>query len=282
MVAFESRRAVEFARLLAHHGARYVPAPALREIPLADQPEAHRLFDEIEQGRVDALVLLTGVGTRALIDAASLRRPQTEVLALLGRIPLIARGPKPVAVLREFGLRARARAPEPNTWRELLEELDRTLPVQGLRVAVQEYGRPNRRLMEGLEQRGAETMSVPVYRWALPEDTGPLENAIERILSGDADVVVFTTAIQLDHLLAVAADRKAAVLEALRANVVIASIGPSATEALRERDLEPAIVPAHPKLGYLASAIAEQAPGAIARQRGADEPDGARSRTRAR
>lgn len=267
VVAFESRRAIELERLLARHGAEYVSAPALREVPLSDNPAALRLVDELESGSIDALLLLTGVGTRALVEAVAHRCPTPRLVEMLEKIPLIARGPKPVAALREFGLTAAVRAPEPNTWREILEELDRSLPVAGLRIAVQEYGRTNTALMAGLEERGATPISIPVYRWALPEDTTALEAGITSILDGDAHVVIFTTAVQLDHLLEVASTRANAVLAALRDQCVVASIGPSATDALRERGIEPEIEPEHPKLGYLAAAISESAASHHARKR---------------
>lgn len=267
VVAFESRRATELERLLARHGAQYRCAPALREVPLDENPQSLKLVDALEAGTIDAVLLLTGVGTKALVEAVSHRCPKPRLIELLGSVTLIARGPKPVAALRELGLTAAVRAPEPNTWREILAELDRSLPVRGLRIAVQEYGRTNPHLMAGLEERGATPISIPVYRWALPEDLSPLRAAIDSILAGEAHVVVFTTAVQLDHLIEVAGDSANAVLEALRDRVVVASIGPSATEALRERGINPDIEPNHPKLGYLAAAIAEEAAAHSTRKR---------------
>lgn len=266
VAAFESRRAAEFAKLLRRHGAHYRSAPALREIPLEQNPQALRLIDELEAGAVHAVLLLTGVGARALVDAVAPRCPKERLVELLGGVTLIARGPKPVAALRELGLTADVRAPEPNTWREILSELDRSLPVRGLRIAVQEYGRTNEELIAGLEERGAIPVSIPVYRWTLPENLEPLRSTLDEICAGRVDVVVFTTAVQLDHVLEVAGERAETVLRALR-NVIVASIGPTATEALRARGIAPAIEANPPKLGYLATAIAEHAPAALAARR---------------
>lgn len=259
IIAFESRRATEFERLLSRHGGEFVSAPALREVPLSENPAAWSLLEDLEANRIDAVLLLTGVGTRALVDAVASRCERERFAALLGRVPLLVRGPKPAAALRELGLEAQLRAPEPNTWREILAEIDRSFPVEKMRIAVQEYGRSNTALLDGLRERGATPVSVPVYRWALPEDITPLKTAIERILRGDFPIVAFTTAVQLDHLLQVAGDRSPELVEALRSRSIVASIGPSATEALREQGISPQIEPTHPKLGYLASAIAEQA-----------------------
>ncbi|HZR85065.1 MAG TPA: uroporphyrinogen-III synthase [Candidatus Binatia bacterium] len=270
IVAFESRRAAEIARMLGRHGATVISAPAMREVPLADQAPALELLARLERREVDVLVLLTGVGTRALVAALAPRCEPKDLAAQLGRIAIVARGPKPVAALRELGLAPTLLVPEPNTWRELLAAIDRELPVRGRRVAVQEYGRSNPELLAGLAERGADVLRVPVYAWALPEDTRPLRAAVARIAAGEADVAVFTTAVQLDHLRAIARDdrREDAVLAALRERIVVAAIGPSAAVALADVDIASDIVPEHPKLGSLVAAIADRAPAAVAAKAG--------------
>lgn len=252
-----------------------IGAPALREVPLEDNTAALELLPALERGEVDALVLLTGVGTRALVKVLETRRPRDQVIALFRRVPMVARGPKPVAALREIGLTPTVIVPEPNTSRELLAALDRDLPVRGLRVAVQEYGRPNPELLAGLTERGALLRRVPVYAWALPHDLAPLRAAIDRLAAGDADLAVFTTAVQLDHLLEVASEvpgRAEAVLAALRERVGVAAIGPTARAALEARAVPVDIEPEHPKLGYLVAAIASAAPAVVAGRRSRGRP----------
>ena len=73
-----------------------------------------------------------------------------------------------------------------------------------LRVAVQEYGQPNPELIQGLEARGAAVTRVPVYRWSLPDDTGPLRRAIAEVAGGGIGAVLFTAAQQVVHLIEVA------------------------------------------------------------------------------
>jgi len=84
---------------------------------------------------------------------------EEELTAALGRARLVARGPKPVAALRELGLTPTLAIPEPNTWREVLAGLDAHLPVAGQRVAVQEYGVANPELLAGLAARAGEAVS---------------------------------------------------------------------------------------------------------------------------
>ena len=86
--------------------------------------------------------------------------------------------------------------PEPNTWVDLVSTLDEYRPVKGLRVAVQEYGASNLDLLEALKQRGAEVFQVPIYRWGLPEDLGPLREALDDIIAGKVAVLLITNAAE--------------------------------------------------------------------------------------
>jgi uroporphyrinogen-III synthase len=171
VVSFESRRSAEVAELIRNHGGTPIQAPSMREIPLADQHEALAFGETLFAGGQDVVILLTGVGTRLLITTLATRWPRGDVVAALGRLTLVCRGPKPITALKEVGLAPALAVPEPNTWRDLLSALDGQLPVAGKRVAVQEYGARNEELLAGLRQRGAHVTTVPVYGWALPEDT---------------------------------------------------------------------------------------------------------------
>ena len=271
VVSFESRRSAEMAQLIRNHGGEPIRAPAMREVPLADQHEALAFGEGLLAGGWDIVILLTGVGTRMLIAALSARWPKDEVVAALGRLPLVCRGPKPVAALKEVGLVPALLVPEPNTWRDLLSALDLTLPVAGERVAVQEYGARNDELLAGLRERGARVTAVPVYGWALPEDLGPLRAAIHLVAAGEVDVALFTSAQQVGNLFQVAAEMGQAdgLRGALRGRVMVASIGPISSEALRAHGVEPDLHPDHPKMGHLLAAVARQAPDLLRRKRGA-------------
>lgn len=269
VVSFESRRSAEMAQLIRNYGGEPIQAPSLREVPLSDQHEALAFGETLVAGGCDILLLLTGVGARLLIGALATRWPRERVLAALGRVALVCRGPKPVAALKEAGLAPALTVPEPNTSRDLLMALDRELPVAGKRVAVQEYGAPNGELVAGLEQRGARVTTVSVYGWALPEDTGPLRAAIERLAAGQAQVALFTSATQVDHLFRVAGEmgRAEALRSAFRGRTVIASIGPVTTAALQAYGIEPDLHPERPKMGHLVARVARDAGAALDRKR---------------
>jgi len=170
---------------------------------------------------------------------------------------VVARGPKPVAALREMGLTPAIVAPEPNTWRELLAA---TAGRIGGRIAVQEYGRSNPELLAALAARGAEVTPVRVYRYDLPENVDPLREAARRLAAVEFQAALFTTAVQIEHLARVAAEQgmEAAMLEGLR-QCLIGSIGPTTTEALEEFGIHPNLEPSHPKMGLLVMETAARA-----------------------
>jgi uroporphyrinogen-III synthase len=269
VVSLESRNATEMARLFARHGCDVISAPSMREIPLSDQHEAFAFGERLLGPGCDILVLLTGVGTRLLIDALSTRHPREAVIAAFGRSTVVCRGPKPVAVLKPLGLRPKLVAPEPNTWQDLLQLLDDELPVQGREVFVQEYGRSNTALLDGLRERGALLHTVPVYAWAMPLDIAPLTAAIDTLCRAAADVVTFTSAQQLEHLLQLAGElgRERELMQALRRDVVCASIGPVTSDALQARGVGVDLTPEHPKMGHLVSAVAAQGRQLLAAKR---------------
>jgi uroporphyrinogen-III synthase len=264
VLILESRRAREMASIVASYGGTAISAPSMREVPLESNTEALAFADALERGEYDLVILLTGVGTRALVAVVEgVRGSRDAFVAALCRTRVVARGPKPVAVLRELDVPVWLTAPEPNTWREVLASLDgrqSELPLRGARVAVQEYGASNPDLLSGLEARGATITRVPVYQWALPEDLGPLESACRALAGGGVDVALFTTATQVVHLLKVA--QSMGLDEGVRAGLrkaVVASIGPTTTEELRQQGIAPDLESSHPKMGFLVREAAERA-----------------------
>ena len=260
VAAFESRMEAEIARLIARHGGNPCVAPALREIPLDDNSAALKFGVKLTTERVDLLVLLTGVGTTALFDLLKTRHPWPSIVEALKHTIIVARGPKPVAALKALGLQPTLTVPEPNTWVEVVSTLDEYRPVKGLRVAVQEYGTSNVELLEALRQRGAEVFPVPIYRWALPENTGPLKKVLGEIIAGAIQVILVTNAAQIDHVMQLLEqDGTAAQFKEVCKKIVVASIGPTASERLRHHELPIDFEPSHPKMGVLVKEISEQA-----------------------
>ena len=234
----------------------------MRESPLAENAEAFRFAERLFRGEFDMVILLTGVGTRLLNKVLATRYPAERFAEALRRIAVVARGPKPAAALREMQVPVTIAVPEPNTWRELVAAIEGR-PEK--RIAVQEYGRSNTELLEALRGRGADVDTVRVYQWDLPENTEPLRDAARSLASGEIQVALFTTSIQIAHLLRVAAE--AGIEDAVLAGfdrAVVGSIGPTTTEALEDAGVRPDLEPTHPKMGFLVQETAQRAEAILA------------------
>jgi uroporphyrinogen-III synthase len=266
VISFESRRANEMGELIRRQGGVPFVAPAMREVTIDNNSAAFDFAERLFHGEFDMVIFLTGVGTRALNKALEPRYTPGEFAEALRKITTVVRGPKPAAALREMNVPITIQVPAPNTWREVLAATEGR-PER--RIAVQEYGRSNRELLDALNARGAEVTRVPVYQWDLPEDSALLHEAARRIASANVDVILFTTSVQIAHLMQVAAEE--GVADAVRAgfsDAVVVSIGPTTTEALEEYGIEPDITPTQSKMGFLVKETAEQAPSILLRKRG--------------
>lgn len=262
VLALESRRADEMATLIRKNGGDPFVAPSMREVPIENNPEVFAFYDGLQNARYDMVILLTGVGTRAVDKVLSTRHPEGAFAAALRNVTVVPRGPKPAAVLREWNVPWAVNVPSPNTWRELMAAIENR-PER--RVAVQEYGKANQQLLDALQAKGCEVTPVRVYQWDLPEDIEPLKQAAQRVCNGEVDVLLLTTSIQLLHLARVAPDEAA--LRAALANVAICSIGPTTSESLEDFGLKADMEPTLPKMGVLVKEAGEQASDIMARKR---------------
>jgi uroporphyrinogen-III synthase len=270
VLSLESRRAKEMETLIRREGGDPFVAPSVQERALDDHRGALEFVDRLAAGEFDLVVCMTGAGLAFLRDLAAADSADHSTLSRLAeglrKTFIVSRGPKPVPILRELGVRAHVVVPEPNTWKEVVEAVA-LRPER--RIAVQEYGRPNPEMTSALQAFGACVTPFAIYRWDLPEDLEPLREAARRLAAHDIDVVLFTSSIQLDHLFQIARelDIEAEVRRALAQYTVVASVGPIMNEALEAAGLRADIVPIHPKMAGLVKASAELAVAALGRKR---------------
>jgi uroporphyrinogen-III synthase len=262
VLSFESRRAKEIAQLIANNGGVPIVAPSTREVPSEPSPDELKLIHGLLKHEFDAIIFMTGVGARALVQAAEAVCSREDFFAALARTRVVVRGPKPVAAMRDFNVPVTLAVPEPNTWREIVKVLDENpgkVPLPGQRIAVQEHGEPSPELYAALRKRAAEVFPVRVYRWELPEDVGPLKDAIRSLIQNEVDLVMFTSSVQFMHAAQIAAEMDSAepFIQALN-RTVVASIGPIASETLRAHGVAVDLEPSHPKMGFLVKEAADK------------------------
>ncbi len=261
VAAFESRMATEMANLITRFGGTPLVAPSMQEIPLEDNTQALEFGEQLMAGDIQLLVFLTGVGTRTLMDVLETRWSHADILQAMSKLTLVVRGPKPLAVLKSLGLPPPLLVPEPNTWEDVLTTLDTHYPkgLANITVGLQEYGVANPELIEGLTTRGAQVVRIPIYRWTLPDDIGPLQQVMEKILAQEVDVMLLTNAVQFDHMLKMLpeeSDRQK--LQQAMTRMVIGSIGQITSARLRDHNFPIDFEPSHPKMGVLVKEISEQ------------------------
>lgn len=272
VLSLESRRAKEVAKLIRTYGGEPFVVPSMREVPLESNTQALEFADQLMAGKVDVVVFFTGVGVRALLDIVETRYSREEFLAALRGVKVAARGPKPVAALRDVNVPVTVTAGEPTTWRELMSAMEAEFgdSLSELRVAVQEYGASNPEFLAELTLKCAEVTKVPVYQWALPEDVRPLRECVLGIASGNVDVILFMTAVQVIHLFQVA--EQMGYEDDLRvglASIVVVSIGPTTSEELAHYGVTPDFEPSRPKMGFLVNEAAQYAGKVLEQKRAA-------------
>src|SRR5262245_53387074 len=144
----ESRLSTELGELVRRLGGTPVIAPSVREVPRVGETDG--FVDQLVTGRFAIVVALTGAAALAVFRAAERRGQLQGALDALKRATLVARGPKPTAVLRRYGLDVSVLPQKPFTTRELLDAIDRSVELAGREVALVHYGERNTAMSEAL------------------------------------------------------------------------------------------------------------------------------------
>ena len=262
-IAFlEARRSVEVEHLVRMQGGTSLVAPVLREVPVADDRPLRAWLEVLAEGRFAIVVFLTGVGCRALLDRAEAFGMTDRVRRGLDAARVVARGPKPVKVLREHDVRIDFVPPEPNTSDELLAEFA-GWSLAGQHLGLQVYGGTTpflERLRTGLNELGAQVEEAAPYTWEGPADASPARALIEACVNREVDALAIFSSSQIHNLFAVAEeiDRAEALQAALNApELLVASIGPVASQAIEAHGVHVDLQPEHPKMGHLVMALGE-------------------------
>jgi len=256
IAVLEARMGEAVAAMFEREGAHVFRAPALVEQTIDSSDEVRTWASALIAGAYDVVVFLTGVGVSRLLDEVTRLGCFDGGRDALVRTTVVARGPKPLAALSRRGMAATVTVPEPWTTRECIETL-RRLSLAGTRVTLVHYGERSVPLSDAIVSAGASLDELCVYEWRMPEDVTPLEGLVDAILGGSIDAVVFTSQVQVRHLLVIAArsGREAELVDALNTRTATASIGPTCSAALVERGVAPHLEPARPKLGPLVERV---------------------------
>jgi uroporphyrinogen decarboxylase len=238
VVSFESRMALPSLRQIEKLNGIAISAPTLKEVELEEVKPVFDFYQNIVDGKVDYLVLMTGVAIRGFIKILAKKIDKEEIIETLNtKTEIIIRGPKPESVCKRNNINFSHKAEEPNTWKELLTYFQ-SLKSESKNLAILEYGISNQEFINELEKLQFKVSSVQVYTWSLPDDLEPLKSAIDQIINRKIDIALFTSASQVDHLIKVA--RMMELERELRKGfytIAIFSIGPVCSEKLNSQQL---------------------------------------------
>ncbi|HVU04605.1 MAG TPA: uroporphyrinogen-III synthase [Polyangiaceae bacterium] len=256
VVLLEARMKSELARLVEKHGGAPVCVPAVREATHVEAEAVAGLLDELETGRHEVVIFMTGVAVSLLFELTEQLGRRAELVAALRRVTTVCRGPKPTAALRGFGVPPTVSAREPFTAAELIDSLS-DLEISGRGVLLFNYGERSETLSETLLARRADLREFWLYRWQMPADTTPLEQLVRRIVDRDVSALAITCQIQFRHLYQVAErlDLGRELVDALRSDVVVAAVGPTCKAILEVHGVRVQVMPEHPKMGPLVMSL---------------------------
>ena len=251
----QARHGRELAALVEKHGGVALHAPCMREIPAGDRDAIRSALQRAVEGPLYMAVFLTGIGAAALFSGATEAGCYEALMARLQPAIVVARGPKPLAVLHRHRLAVDRRTTEPHTTEQVRDLVGESL--DGRTVLLQHYGVDNTLLADHLRNAGAELVEVHPYEWGAPVDLEPVHALLDRLVAGDVDITAFTSASQVHMLFQIAADegRGAEVRDALQRRTVVAAVGPVCAAALRDHGVTPTIQPARPKMAPLVTSL---------------------------
>ena len=238
------------ADLIVKHGGVPLSAPALREVPLGNSPEVTAFTEKLTAGGIRHRHLRNSRRRSAILPTRSKRDCRVRRGWRRWHERVVARGPKPAVALRELGATSTCTYPRPTPGTRRSHCSIPRDPVHGLRVAVQEFGKPSVELVAGLRQRGAAVTQIPVYRWDLPEDLEPLLRGHCRDCRDGLRRRIHVVQ-QVEHVLQIAAElgREGDLRAAFATCTVVGLIGPTTSETLRVKGLPVDIEPEHRSLG---------------------------------
>jgi uroporphyrinogen-III synthase len=270
ILALETRHTAQITGIVQRYGGEALVIPAVRKIQFESQEHAVQFATGLMRGDFDLVIFLTELGVQTMIDAVAAKYDSQLFLSALRKVKIAARGPKPAAALRELHVPVTVTAPQPCTWRELMQAMEQEFgsSLRDMHVAVQEYAASNAEFLLALAEHSSGVTRVPLYQWSLPEDVQPLRECVLGVAAKQIDIVLFTTAIQVIHLFDVAAQMGCS--ESLRAGLqtsVVLSIGPNTSEELNRHGIASDFEPSRPRIESLLNEAAQLAHELIERKR---------------
>ncbi len=238
----ETRQGEELAQMLEQEGARVLRYPMFTIVDAPDPEPVVAWLRELIADRMSLVIVMTGEAIRRLLGFAERAGLRDEYLTALGRTRTLARGPKPVKVMKELGLAPTCIVKVPTTPGIIATLRDE--PLAGTTIGVTRYGDVNEALEGFLTEAGATVRPVLPYVYAPATDDERVVELIHAMAAGTIDVLMLTSSPQVDRIFEIAEKRTLEpVLRQGLQRVRVAAVGPIVAETLRQRQAPVHICP---------------------------------------
>jgi uroporphyrinogen-III synthase len=252
----ESRMSDEIAAMVRRLGGEPVCAPAVREVPRLEEVATHVM--RLAAGEYQVVIFLTGVGGATLFREAENLGQLPAVMRAFEQMTVACRGPKPLVVMKRFGVAVHVVTTKPHTSHELLAALE-AVDLRNVPTLLVHYGERNVDTANALRARGARLDEACPYEWTLPDDPHTLASLVRDTLEQKLDAMLFTSQIQCRHLFQVAGEMRLAheLAASINRSVIVGAVGPVCAAALKQFGVTADVVPSSPNMASLITAVGD-------------------------
>ena len=251
------RKGAELRASLRRLGATVTWAPTMTAVPPERDTFLAAETEELLSAAPDWVVVSTGSGLRAWLEAAQGFGRRNDIEVMLRETPTVARGAKSHGLLRSIEV-----TPAFVSRKETMDDVcswlaERVRPTDV--VAAQVHGGEVVGTLDALRPRVRKVLTVAPYRWVLPDDVRPAQALVHKIIDAEIDVLAETSAPSVRNLFTVAAGlgARSALVNALRGDVCVASIGSVTARAFEEAGIGVDVMPQRPRTADLLRAIGQ-------------------------
>lgn len=237
----EGRDLEKLAEMLESGGAEVIRCPMLVMVDPEDTTRLDAFLSELLNGAFDEVVFMTGEGVVRFFAHADRLNSGDALTASLQTIRVIARGFKAVKALKARGITPTGIADPPTS--EGIIAYWSVNPPDGLHVGIMLAGdEPATKLENHLAGVASWVTVVSSYTYAPASDSDAVGSLLDRMESGEVQVLALTSIAQARALMNAAAKHGKPLSAALN-TTRIASIGPALSQFLAENDIPVAMQP---------------------------------------
>jgi len=244
-----ARKGDEISKLIENLGGTPYIRPTQGTIILDESqvgPDIERLLRE----GTDWLILTTGIGSQTLLDMADRMGYREQLLEVMKRTKIAARGYKTRNFLKSIGI-APSISDDDGTVRGLIQKFESAnISLRGELVALQLYGERSAKFEKWLKDQEANYYEIMPYMHVPPPESD-MKSFIEELLAGIYDAVAFTSAMQVYYLFEAARryDADQGLRELFADRTLAVAVGIVTAEALEENGIKRIVQPSNQRMG---------------------------------